>query len=200
MSTNTKPLIGLTGGIGSGKSSVAEHFSDLGITIIDADQASREVVKVGSPALEKISAHFGREVLNPDQSLDRSKLRHIVFADPAKRKWLQSIMYPITNEYLKIEINKAISAYAILMNPLLIESQQFRWCDRIAVVDVSIDTQIKRTMERDDNSRELVKSIIEAQIGRTKRLEYADDVINNDEAPEGLAKKIYDLHQSYLRL
>ena len=123
MSTNTKPLIGLTGGIGSGKSSVAEHFSDLGITIIDADQASREVVKVGSPALEKISAYFGREVLNPDQSLDRSKLRHIVFADPAKRKWLQSIMHPITNEYLKIEINKAISAYTILMNPLLIESQ-----------------------------------------------------------------------------
>ena len=200
MPKTTKLLIGLTGGIGSGKSAAAASFSDLGINVIDADQASREVVKIGNPALSKIADYFGAEILEADGSLNRSKLRHIVFADLTKRKWLQSLMYPLTNDYLLNEIKQSSSHYAVLMNPLLVESQQYKWCDRIVVIDVSVETQIQRTMTRDDNTREQVKSIIKAQVDRSKRLEYADDVINNDSSPATLSKSIKQLHQSYLKL
>ena len=200
MPTTPKLLVGLTGGIGSGKSAAAASFSDLGIDVIDADQASREVVKIGNPALSKIADYFGTEILETDGSLNRSKLRHIVFADLTKRKWLQSLMYPLTNDYLINEIKRSYSPYTVLMNPLLVESQQYKWCDRVVVVDVSIETQIQRTMARDENTREQVKSIIKAQVDRAKRLEYADDVINNDRSPESLSKSIMQLHKSYLAL
>jgi len=200
MSRQKKPLIGLTGGIGSGKSSAATYFSGLGVDVIDADQASREVVKVGSFALSNITDYFGADILETDGSLNRSKLRHVVFSDPTKRKWLQSLMYPITNDYLINEIKRSASPYTILMNPLLVESRQHQWCDRVAVIDVSLETQIHRTMNRDDNTREQVESIIGAQVDRAKRLEYADDVVNNDEPPGNLEKQIKQLHQSYLKL
>ena len=200
MSAHKNPLIGLTGGIGSGKSSAANYFAGLGVDVIDADQASREVVKIGTSALSKITDYFGAEILDTDGSLNRSKLRRVVFSDQAKRKWLQSLMYPITNDYLLNEIKRSASSYTILMNPLLVESRQYEWCDRVVVVDVSLETQIQRTMSRDNNTRKQVESIIEAQIDRVKRLEYADDVINNDEPPQSLKNKIKQLHQSYLKL
>ena len=200
MPKTTKLLIGLTGGIGSGKSAAAASFSDLGINVIDADQASREVVKIGKPALSKIADYFGAEILEADGNLNRSKLRHIVFADLTKRKWLQSLMYPLTNDYLINEIKQSFSHYTVLMNPLLVESQQYKWCDRIVVIDVSVETQIQRTMTRDDNTRDQVKSIMKAQVDRAKRLEYADDVINNDSSPVTLSKSVKQLHQSYLKL
>ena len=109
-------------------------------------------------------------------------------------------MYPLTNDYLINEIKQSSSHYTVLMNPLLVESQQYKWCDRIVVIDVSVETQIQRTMTRDDNTREQVKSIMKAQVDRTKRLEYADDVINNDSSPATLSKSIKHLHQSYLKL
>ena len=195
-----KSIIGLTGGIGSGKSAAAKHFSDHGVSVVDADQASREVVKKGEPALSSISDYFGEEILNKDGSLDRSKLRVIVFKDEKKRKWLQSLMYPITNNWIIEAIEKSNSSYTILMNPLLIESRQYKWCTRIAVVDVSVETQIHRTMTRDDNTRDQVESIIAAQVERTKRLQFADDVIDNDRSPKDLEEKIAKLHKKYLKL
>ena len=200
MSAHKNPLIGLTGGIGSGKSSAANYFADLGVDVIDADQASRAVVKIGTSALSNITDYFGAEILNTDGSLNRSKLRRVVFSDQAKRKWLQSLMYPITNDYLLNEIKRSTSSYTILMNPLLVESRQYEWCDRVVVMNVSLETQIQRTMSRDNNTRKQVESIIEAQIDRVKRLEYADDVINNDEPPQSLKNKIKQLHQSYMKL
>lgn len=194
------PIIGLTGGIGSGKSAAAKLFSGFGISVVDADQASREVVKKGEPALLSISDYFGEEILNKDGSLDRAKLRVLVFKDEKKRKWLQSLMYPITNSWIIDAIEKSDSSYTILMNPLLIESRQYKWCRRIVVVDVSVETQIDRTMRRDDNTRDQVESIIAAQVNRAKRLEYADDIINNDQSPNELAEKVAQLHRTYLRL
>ena len=194
------PIIGLTGGIGSGKSAAAKLFSSFGISVVDADQASREVVKKGEPALLSISDYFGEEILNKDGSLDRAKLRVLVFKDEKKRKWLQSLMYPITNSWIIDAIEKSDSSYTILMNPLLIESRQYKWCRRIVVVDVSIETQIDRTMRRDDNTRDQVESIIAAQVNRARRLEYADDIINNDQSPNELAEKVAQLHRTYLKL
>ena len=194
------PIIGLTGGIGSGKSAAAKLFSGFGISVVDADQASREVVKKGEPALLSISDYFGEEILNKDGSLDRAKLRVLVFKDEKKRKWLQSLMYPITNSWIIDAIEKSDSSYTILMNPLLIESRQYKWCRRIVVVDVSVETQIDRTMRRDDNTRDQVESIIAAQVNRAKRLEYADDIINNDQSPNELAEKVAQLHKTYLKL
>ena len=194
------PIIGLTGGIGSGKSAAAKLFSGFGISVVDADQASREVVKKGEPALLSISDYFGEEILNKDGSLDRAKLRVLVFKDEKKRKWLQSLMYPITNSWIIDSIEKSDSSYTILMNPLLIESRQYKWCRRIVVVDVSVETQIDRTMRRDDNTRDQVESIIAAQVNRAKRLEYADDIINNDQSPNDLAEKVAQLHRNYLKL
>lgn len=194
------PIIGLTGGIGSGKSAAAKLFSGFGISVVDADQASREVVKKGEPALLSISDYFGEEILNKDGSLDRAKLRVLVFKDEKKRKWLQSLMYPITNSWIIDAIEKSDSSYTILMNPLLIESRQYKWCRRIVVVDVSVETQIDRTMRRDDNTRDQVESIIEAQVNRARRLEYADDIINNDQSPNELTEKVAQLHRAYLKL
>ena len=194
------PIIGLTGGIGSGKSAAAKLFSGFGISVVDADQASREVVKKGEPALLSISDYFGEEILNKDGSLDRAKLRVLVFKDEKKRKWLQSLMYPITNRWIIDAIEKSDSSYTILMNPLLIESRQYKWCRRIVVVDVSVETQIDRTMRRDDNTRDQVESIIAAQVNRARRLEYADDIINNDQSPNELAEKVAQLHRAYLKL
>ena len=194
------PIIGLTGGIGSGKSAAAKLFSGFGISVVDADQASREVVKKGEPALLSISDYFGEEILNKDGSLDRAKLRVLVFKDEKKRKWLQSLMYPITNSWIIDAIEKSHSSYTILMNPLLIESRQYKWCRRIVVVDVSVETQIDRTMRRDDNTRDQVESIIAAQVNRARRLEYADDIINNDQSPNELAEKVAQLHRTYLKL
>ena len=194
------PIIGLTGGIGSGKSAAAKLFSGFGISVVDADQASREVVKKGEPALLSISDYFGEEILNKDGSLDRAKLRVLVFKDEKKRKWLQSLMYPITNSWIIDAIEKSDSSYTILMNPLLIESRQYKWCRRIVVVDVSVETQIDRTMRRDDNTRDQVESIIAAQVNRARRLEYANDIINNDQSPNELAEKVAQLHRTYLKL
>ena len=194
------PIIGLTGGIGSGKSAVAKHFSDFGVSVVDADQASREVVKKGEQALLSISDYFGEEILNEDGNLDRAKLRVLVFKDQKKRKWLQSLMYPITNNWIIDAIEKSESSYTILMNPLLIESRQYKWCRQIVVVDVSVETQIVRTMKRDNNTKDQVESIIAAQVDRAKRLEYADKIIDNEQPQGDLAEKVAQLHRNYLKL
>ncbi|MAD07980.1 MAG: dephospho-CoA kinase [Gammaproteobacteria bacterium] len=191
-------LVGLTGGIGSGKSAAADYFQTLGIDIVDADLASRAVVEPGQPALEKIADHFGSKIIDPHGQLDRAALRKKVFSDVAERKWLQQLLHPLINNYLVEQVNAAQSDYCLLVNPLLIESGQQQWCDIVVVVDVPVATQLSRTMARDDNTREQVQAIIDAQTSREKRLNAADYVVTNDQDLGFLHDQIKTLHNDLL--
>ena len=193
-------LVGLTGGIGSGKSAATDRFAEHAITIVDADLASRAVVKPGKPALQAIAEHFGKDILQHDGTLKREELRHKIFAEAHERHWLQSLLHPLINEHLRDEIDHATSPYAILVNPLLIETRHYRWCDRILVIDVSVELQIERTMQRDGNSRTQVEKILNAQTSRDIRLSHAHDVIVNDGNLDCLHKAVDDLHKQYLKL
>ena len=193
--------IGLTGGIGSGKSAVSDRFGALGIKIVDADIASRVVVEKGRPALAAIAEHFGGNIiLLEDGTLNRAGLREKIFADPAERQWLERLLHPLINQYLYDELASAESAYAILTNPLLLETHQDAACDRILVVDVPVELQVSRTMARDNNSEEQVRNIIKAQIAREDRLARADDVIVNDQDLAHLDAETARLHAQYLSL
>ena len=191
-------LVGLTGGIGSGKSAAADYFQTLGVDVVDADLASRAVVEPGQPALEKIAEHFGSNILDPHGQLDRAALRKKVFSDVAERKWLQQLLHPLINNYLVEQVNAAHSGYCLLVNPLLIESGQQQWCDIVVVVDVPVATQLSRTMARDDNTREQVQAIIDAQTSRDKRLNAADYVVTNDQDLGFLHDQIDTLHNDLL--
>jgi dephospho-CoA kinase len=191
-------LVGLTGGIGSGKSAAADYFQTLGVDVVDADLASRAVVEPGQPALEKIADHFGSDIIDQNGQLDRAALRKKVFSDVAERKWLQQLLHPLINNYLVDQVNAAQSDYCLLVNPLLIESGQQQWCDIVVVVDVSVATQLSRTMARDDNTREQVQAIIDAQTSREKRLDSADYVVANDQDFDILHERVKSLHNELL--
>ena len=192
-------LVGLTGGIGSGKTAAADIFAELGIDVVDADLASRAVVEPDKPALAKISEHFGPDILLSGGALDRAKLRSLVFADSSERNWLQSLLHPLISDHLQAQIAASTSPYCLLVNPLLLESGQGHWCNEIVVVDVSETVQIERTMARDDNSRSQVESIMAAQMNREARLEKASKVISNDQDLESLYEQIETLHRELLQ-
>jgi len=193
-------VVGLTGGIGSGKSAVAERFQSLGIKVVDADVASREVVKPGQPALQSIAEHFGADVIRADGTLDRARLRSLVFADPAERIWLERLLHPLINAWIERELANAQSPYALLVSPLLVETGQIRFAQRVLVVDVSEETQLARTMARDANDAAQVKAIMAAQASRESRLARADDVISNDAGLDALDAAVAELHQRYLQM
>ncbi len=193
-------VVGLTGGIGSGKSAVSQRFERLGIKVVDADIASREVVKPGAPALTSIRQHFGADVIQADSTLDRARLRAVVFANPDERKWLERLLHPRINAYLERELASAQSPYAMLVSPLLMESGQARLANRILVVDVPEHVQLERTMARDANDAAQVKAIMAAQTDRMARLAKADDVITNDAGFDALDARVAALHQRYLEL
>lgn len=198
--TINKLIIGLTGGIGSGKSAVSERFIAAGIKVVDADYASRVVVEKGQPALQKIAEHFGADILLEDGTLNRAMLREKIFATQSERKWLESLLHPLINEYIFSELASATTPYAILENPLLFETGQSERCDRILVIDVPVELQVQRVMARDNNPEEQVRAIINAQIPREERLSRADDVIENDKDLSHLDKETLALHQRYLKL
>lgn len=191
-------LIGLTGGIGSGKTAAAGYFTHLKIDVVDADLASRAVVEPGMPALQQIVEHFGEDLLLGDGTMDRAKLRTIIFADTEQRKWLQSLLHPLISDYLRRQIETSTSPYCVLVNPLLLESGQASWCDEIVVVDVPKETQISRVMVRDDNPRSQVESIIAAQMDRASRLAKATRIITNDQDLNHLNRQVASLHQELL--
>ena len=193
-------LIGLTGGIGSGKTAAANHFGFLGIDIVDADLASRAVVEPGQPALEAIAEHFGAAIIGADGGLDRAKLRKLVFAEESERKWLQRLLHPLISDYLAVQISGSNSTYCLLVNPLLLESSQSQWCRKIIVVDTAIETQIQRTMSRDDNNREQVQSIVNAQMSRDDRLSAADFILLNDQGMDDLKKNVEKIHRELVKL
>ncbi len=193
-------VVGLTGGIGSGKTVASDRFEQLGIEVIDADIASRAVVNPGTPALEKIASHFGTAILQEDGSLDRAKLRKKIFADNNEKLWLESLLHPLIADEISLGLNSARSPYAIFVSPLLIESQQVALCDRILVIDVPEDIQVQRTTKRDNNDEAQVKRIIASQASRQNRLAKADDVIENTGELKQLLQQVDQLHPTYLKL
>ena len=193
-------VVGLTGGIGSGKSTVAGMFAALEIDLIDADVAAREVVAPGTPALAEIVEHFGPDILMADGSLDRRGLRRIIFHQKQEKHWLETLLHPLIRRWLTQQISDRRSAYCLLISPLLLETGQAEMVDRILVVDVSVETQIARTLARDGGEESTVRAIIAAQIGRNQRLEHGDDIIDNDLPLQTLRQRVETLHQQYLTL
>jgi dephospho-CoA kinase len=193
-------IIGLTGGIGSGKSAVSERFEALGIEVVDADVASRAVVEPGGAALDAIADHFGSAVIASDGTLDRAALRKRVFEDESERRWLEQLTHPLINGYIEAALAGATSPYAILAHPLLVETGRTRICQRVLVVDVPESMQLERTMARDDNPESQVRAIMAAQASREERLAAADDVIVNDQDLAHLDREVAALHQQYIRL
>ncbi len=193
-------IVGLTGGIGSGKSVVSERFKTFGITVVDADLASREVVKPGKPALLEIKNHFGESILDDEGNLHRRKLREIIVSDDKKRQWLESVLHPRIGQQVRKELEDSSSVYTLYVAPLLFESNGDQICSRVLVVDVPIETQISRTCSRDQVSIEQVEKIINSQISRKERLEKADDIISNDGTLEEMEGAVDKLHKRYLEL
>lgn len=193
-------VVGVTGGIGSGKTAATNAFAALGIEVVDADIVARQVVESGTPALQKIAAHFGDHILLADGTLDRAALRQIVFSDAHEKVWLEKLLHPLIAAETQRQLNHATSRYVIFVSPLLTETTQKQFCDRIVVIDVPETVQLQRTMQRDNNDAEQVRRIIAAQADRAQRLQHADDVIENTGTLEQLEKRINELHQRYLAL
>jgi len=192
--------VGLTGGIASGKSTVADFFAELGVPIVDTDLIAREVVSVGAPALEEIRAAFGSEAIASDGTLDRAAMRKIVFADDHKRRLLQNILQPRIRELAFQRADQVSAPYVIIVVPLLFESPMRNAMDRILVVDCTLETQLRRLLARDCETEEQAKKIIAAQATRDERLSIADDVIANDGDLEATRREVGRLHRRYLAL
>ncbi|MGA4493255.1 dephospho-CoA kinase [Vreelandella venusta] len=192
-------IIGLTGGIGSGKSTVARAFGELGIGWVDADDVAREVVAVGEPALAAIAEHFGTDVLNSDGTLNRSALRSIIFEDPAQRQWLESVTHPKVRERLLLHLDRlqAQSPYVLLVSPLLFESGQDKLVNRTLVIDVPESLQLARTLARDGVSESQVRSILAAQLPRAARLTKGNDVIDNSGDHANMMRQVIQLDRYY---
>jgi len=192
-------IVGLTGGIGSGKTTVSNLFSDLNVSIIDADIIAREVVEKGSPALRLISEHFGDNFIQADGLLNRALLRDKIFSNERDKLWLNDLLHPLIREQLLSQTKAATSSYCLLVAPLLIENNLIALVNRILVVDVKESTQIARTTFRDGNSKKQVQAIINSQVSRSIRQEHADDILKNDDCSmTKLKDSVAKLHQSYL--
>jgi dephospho-CoA kinase len=193
-------VLGLTGGIGSGKSAAADAFAQLGIETIDADHAARWVVEPGRPALAKIVDRFGDTVLLDDGQLNRATLRERIFAEPEQRQWLEALLHPLIREEISQFLDAAQSPYAILVSPLLIESGQYKIVQRVLVVDVPSELQMERALQRDQVSEAQLRAIMQAQLTRDERLKHADDVLCNAADKSALQREVLRLHAYYLTL
>lgn len=192
-------ILGLTGGIGSGKSAAAQHFETLGIQQIDADIVARHVVKPHTPALEAIVQRFGVKILHENGELNRAALRAHIFKNTQERLWLETLLHPLIRAEMFRQIDAIQAPYVILTAPLLIESDSLRnKVDRILVIDVPEDIQVIRTIQRDNTSEEQVRAILDNQTSRETRLHYAHDVIRNDNDLTWLHQEVERLHSYYL--
>ena len=193
-------IVGLTGGIGSGKSTVARLFGELGVHWVDADDVAREVVEPGRPALARIAEHFGEGILTSEGALDRARLRGIVFQEQEERLWLESLLHPVIREELIRQLNPENYQlpYGLLVSPLLLETDQHELVDRIVVIDVPVDVQIERAMARDTNSREQIERIIAAQMPREQRVQRADAIIDNNCPMDEVERQVRELHERFM--
>ncbi len=192
--------VGLTGGIASGKTTVADIFAALGAHIIDTDELAREVVEPGEPALESVIEHFGSSILDDDGRLDRRALRRLVFSDPEKRHLLEQILHPAIRKRMDESGAVLRGPYQILVIPLLVESHSDGHVDRVLVVDCDEEIQIRRLMNRDGESREHAEEMLATQISRQQRLEHADDIIDGGTSLEALQQRVKQLDDYYREL
>lgn len=190
-------IVGLTGGIGSGKTTVSDLFANKGIEIIDADVIAREVVTPGQPALAQIIQRFGEEVIDNSGALDRKALRQIVFSDPDAKQWLNHLLHPLIRKRMLQACQQATSDYCILSVPLLVENQMTAMVDKVLVVDLPESVQLARASRRDDSDQQEIRRIMDAQASRAERLAVADDIIDNSGIPDALHKQVDTLHQYY---
>ena len=192
--------VALTGGIGSGKSTVADEFAHLGVTVIDADIIARQVVEPGTPALLAIAERFGPQMINDDGSLNRRRLRESIFAHSEDKAWLNALLHPLIQQETRRQMQASTSPYLLWVVPLLVENRLTDKADRVLVVDVPKETQIERTIRRDGVSREHAEHILAAQATREQRLAAADDVIENMGSADAVASHVARLHDKYLML
>lgn len=192
-------VVAITGGIGSGKTTIANQFAALGIEVIDADLIAREVVEPGTPALTAIASHFGPGILDEQGRLDRRVLRERIFSEPAAKSWLNALLHPLIRSEMLRQCAAASSPYCLLVVPLLVENRLMALADRVLVIDVDEATQIERTCRRDGVSRAQAEAILAAQASRAERLAVADDVLDNQSGTsETIRARILALHETYL--
>ncbi len=193
-------VVGLTGGIGSGKTAASDYLHSLGIDVVDADVVARDVVAIGQPALAQIAQHFGTAVLLADGSLNRSALRTIVFNNADERKVLETITHPAIRQEILQQLKASVSPYTLLVSPLLFESGQYQFAHRNLVIDASEDLQRQRAALRDGVSSEQINNIMAAQLTRAERNRRADDIVINHGDLADLYQQLYAVHQQYLQL
>jgi len=193
-------IVGVTGGIGSGKSEVMRRFQARGIEAFDADDMARVVVEPGRPALDDIVRELGPEMLTAQGQLNRPALRALVFSNPDIKRWLEQLLHPLINRELQERLARAQSPYALLVSPLLFESGQNRLVDRVLAVDAPRELQLTRASHRDNSEPKQIEAIINSQMDREERLSRAQDVISNDADRAHLERQIDRLHARYLAL
>lgn len=196
-------IVGVTGGIGSGKSTITDLFAELDVPSVDADLIARQIVKKGSPLLDKIVEYFGKHILLENGELDRAALRQLIFANEKAKNWLNNLLHPVISKEMISQLSAQNSPYTLFVVPLLIENNLTALCNRVLVVDVAPETQLARAAKRDKNNLQQIQRIIDAQVSQTERLKWATDVINNDldlaENLPHLKQKVLELHRFYLQ-
>jgi len=193
-------IIGLTGGIGSGKSAAANFFHSEGVTVLDADQLAREVIEQNTPGFQSIVDYFGSDIICEDGSIDRAKLRQEIFDDKEKKKAIESITHPLVRDLMAERIAASTSPYSIIMVPLIFETNSMSAYNRILVIDCDTKLQLERATLRDNNSSERIQKILDSQCSRTERLSIANDVIPNNDTLENLKTRSLAMHKFYLGL
>ena len=201
MTTPQQPfVVGLTGGIGSGKSAATAYFEKLGIDIVDADEVARDVVALGSEGLKEIENRFGNSILLEDGNLNRAALREKVFSDINEKNWLNNLLHPLIRLRMQHLISESTSPYCILSVPLLVENKLTEMCNYVVVVDCPETMQLERALKRDGSTEETIRNIMASQATRNERIEAADTVLDNSTTLSALSAQIADLHNTLLAL
>jgi dephospho-CoA kinase len=193
-------IVGLTGGIGSGKSTIAQGFRELGIDVVDADHASRKVVDPGMPALNIIADRFGAKMIKRDGTLNRAAMRQLIFSQPLEKNWLENLLHPLIAEWIVDQLQRAESVYVMLESPLLLETEQHQLVDTLLLIDLPQPLQLSRTSERDGDPQPQIQSIIDSQMAREDKLRRADYVFDNSLALDTVTPRITMLHETFLHL
>ncbi|MCF2948677.1 dephospho-CoA kinase [Paraglaciecola aquimarina] len=193
-------VVGVSGGIGSGKTTVTDLFAQKNIEVIDADVIARQVVEPNTPALNQIVKKFGPNIVNSQGQLDRAQLRKLIFAKPELKNWLNDLLHPLIRQQMLEQTQQAKSVYCLLSVPLLVENNLVNLVDRVLIVDVEEQVQIQRSVLRDNSNEQQIRAIMQAQVSREERLKVADDVIDNNHDLGHLIPQIDKLHLEYLAL